>query len=61
MISVSVPMERLGKLHESGLTVQQLSPTLLIRDDERNSDDGGGASGLLFLDAFSLLAVYDCI
>lgn len=55
VMSLSVPIGRLGKLHESGLTVQQLSPTLLIRDDERNNDDSGGASGLLFLDVFNFL------
>lgn len=59
---MSVSMGRRGKLHESGLTVHQLNELHTAdKDDERNNDDSGGANRGLFLDAFSLPAVYDCV
>lgn len=59
---MSVSMGRRVKLHESSLTVHQLNePHTADKDDERNSDDSGGANRNLFLDAFSLPAVYDCV
>ncbi len=57
-----VSMGRREKLHESGLTVHQLNePHTADKDDERNNDDSGGANRGLFLDAFSLPAVYGCM
>lgn len=59
---MSVLMGRRGKLHESVLTVHQLNePHTADKDDERNNDDSGGANGGLFLDAFTLPAVYDYV
>ena len=53
---------RHGKLHESGFTVHQLNePHTADKDDERNNDDSGGANRGLFLDAFSLPGVCNCV
>lgn len=54
-------MGRRVKLHKSDLTVHQLNePHTADKDDERNNDDSGGANRVLFLDAFSSPAVYNC-
>ncbi|KAM3611254.1 uncharacterized protein V6R79_015639, partial [Siganus canaliculatus] len=60
--AMSILMGRRGKLHESGLNVhQQSEPHAADKDDEKNNDGGGGANRVLFLDAFSSPAVYDCV
>lgn len=57
----SVKMGTRVKLHKSGLTLHQLNEHHAAdKHDERNNDDSGGANRLLFLDAFSLLAVCNC-